>query len=612
MSRLRLMTKSQTELILDDIYSDVIRRISASHSLLCPVDMASAFLRMCHAQSCGKCVPCRIGLGQLGRMLEKILDGDAAPGILEQLEKTARSIRDSADCAIGFEAASMVIRGLEGFYDDYVCHIDSGRCSIDAQQYVPCMTMCPAGVEIPDYIAAVGAGNYADAIRIIRKDNPFPSVCGYVCEHPCEDRCRRRIIDDAVNIRGLKRVAADNAGTVPPPQPLYEDTGKRVAIIGGGPAGLTAAYFLRLMGHSVEVFEKSNELGGMLRYGIPRYRLPAEQLDWDIDAILKTGVTVHTDMEIGGALTLDELRGTFDAVFISIGAHTDKRLNIPGIDGPGVMSAIELLREMGIGFIPDFKGRTVTVIGGGNVAMDAARSAIRAGAKRVNIAYRRRQEDMTALPMEVEGAVAEGCELITLMAPDSIERDKNGNITAYIARPQVAGRLDSGGRPTPVDSGEAPVRYPCDRVIVAIGQAVDSEHFGSSRIPLNRDTICAGEDAEVDEHEGVFAGGDCVTGPATVISAIASGKVAAANIDVFLGYHHTIEPLIDTLPQGIVDVTPWGRANMVEREASVRRDDFEGVECRLSCEVATREAARCLRCDHYGHGPYFANRRKKW
>ena len=612
MSRLRILSQSQPELILDEIYKDVIRRIASSHSLLCPVEMASAFLRLCHAQSCGKCVPCRVGVGQVGMMLERILDGDGNMALLEQIEKTARSIRDTADCAIGFEAAAMVLRGLDGFYDDYVEHIQSGRCSISSRQYIPCISMCPAGVEIPDYIAAVGAGEYDDAIRIIRKDNPFPSVCGYVCEHPCEDRCRRRIIDDAVNIRGLKRVAADNAGYVPPPALLYEPTGKRVAIIGAGPAGLTAAYFLRLMGHDVEVFEKSNKLGGMLRFGIPRYRLPADKLDWDIDAILQTGVVVHTNTEIGGSTTVDELRDSFDAVFIAIGAHTDKRINIPGSDGPGVIPAIEMLRELGAGYKPDFSGKTITVIGGGNVAMDAARSAVRAGAKRVNIAYRRRREDMTALQEEVEGAVSEGCELITLMLPESIERDENGNITALLTKPQRAGMLDSSGRPTPIDAGGDMVRYPSDIIIVAIGQAIESRHFGSSRIPLKKDAILAGEDAVVLEQEGVFAGGDCVTGPATVVLAIASGKVAAANIDVYLGYHHTIEPLVETLPHRIVDVTPWGRANMVEREAAVRKNDFDGIECQLSCETATREAGRCLRCDHYGHGPYYENRRKKW
>jgi len=545
-------------------------------------------------------------------MLENVLDGDADMHILETIRKTARSIKDSADCAIGFEAAAMVLRGLDGFYDDYVCHIQSGRCSVDCREYIPCISMCPAGVEIPDYIAAVGAGDYADAIRIIRKDNPFPSVCGYVCEHPCEDKCRRRIIDDAVNIRGLKRVAADNAGQVPPPDSHYVPTGKSVAVIGGGPAGLTAAYFLRLMGHMVDVFEKKHKLGGMLRYGIPRYRLPAETLDADIEAILKTGVVVHLNTEIGGVLTFDELRKTFDAIYIAIGAQTDKRLKIPGVDGPGVIPAIEMLRELGAGSAPDFSGKIVTVVGGGNVAMDAARSAVRCGAKRVNLIYRRRREDMTALQEEVDGAVAEGCELITLMAPHSIERDDAGNITAYLAKPQRAAQVDSGGRPAPVDTGEDPVRYPCDVVVIAIGQAIESDHFAVSGIPLNWDAIRAGDNAVVIEQDGVFAGGDCVTGPVTVVRAIAAGKVAAANIDVYLGYHHTISPTVETLPHGIVDVTPWGRAIMTEREASDRKNDFEEIECQMSCETAVREAGRCLRCDHYGHGPYYVDRRKKW
>ena len=612
MSRLRIMKQTQSQQVLDEIYKDVLRRISSTPSLLCPVDMASAFLRMCHAQSCGKCVPCRIGLGQLGRMLDDILDGDADMDTLEHIRKTALAIRDSADCAIGFEAAAMVLRGLDGFYDDFVRHIESGRCAVDYRQYVPCISMCPAGVEVPDYIAAVGAGNYEDAIRIIRKDNPFPSVCGYVCEHPCEDKCRRRIVDDAVNIRGLKRVAADNAGLVPPPEPLYALTGKRVAVIGGGPSGLTAAYFLRLMGHSVEIFEKRDKLGGMLRYGIPRYRLPLEKLDWDIDAILKTGVTVHYKTEVGSKLSVNQLRKDFDAIFIAIGAHQDRKLDIPGVKGPGILPAIEMLRELGAGKAPDFSGKTVTVVGGGNVAMDAARSAVRAGAVRVNIIYRRRRVDMTALPEEIDGAVAEGCDLITLMAPHSIERDSEGNITAYLAKPQRAAQLDDSRRPKPVDTDYDPVRYPCDTVIVAIGQAIESGHFGRSGIPLHWDAIYASEDGVVVEQEGIFAGGDCVTGPATVVLAIAEGKVAAANIDTYLGYNHTIGPLVETIPQGIVDVTPWGRAHMTEREASDRKKDFDIIEQGIPCEAASREAGRCLRCDHYGHGPFYVDRRKKW
>lgn len=611
MSRLNIVTQTKTEAVLDELYATVLRRMSAGTALLCPVDMAAAFLRMCHAQSCGKCVPCRVGLGQLGDLLEDVLSGRATMETLELIEKTASSVYATADCAIGYEAAALVLRGLEGFRDDYIAHINEGKCSVKCEQGVPCVAKCPAGVEIPGYVALIADGRYADAIRLIRKDNPFPSACGYVCEHPCEEKCRRRIVDDAVNIRGLKRFAADNAGLVPPTEVKYPATGKTVAIVGGGPAGLTAAYFLSIMGHTVEVFEKSHKLGGMLRYGIPRYRLPAQRLDDDINAILATGIKVNYGFEVGRDATLVELKEKYDAVFISIGAHTYKKLRIEGEEGEGVIPAIKLLRDIEDGCKPDFSGKTVTVIGGGNVAMDAARSALRCGAK-VNIVYRRRQQDMTALPEEIHGTISEGCEIITLCAPIRVERDEDGSVKALVVRPQIAGRLDKSGRPTPVDAKEPERRIETDLIIAAIGQAIDSNHFGQSSIPLDRDAIMADDASRIYENPGVYAGGDCVTGPATVIRAIAGGKVAAANIDEYLGYHHVIEADVEIPDKKVRNVVPCGRQNMVERVSCERACDFCDVELPLSEEEALLEAGRCLRCDHFGYGPYWADRRHKW
>lgn len=611
MSRLNIVSQTKTEAVLDELYATVLRRMSAGTAVLCPVDMAAAFLRLCHAQSCGKCVPCRVGLGQLGGLLEDVLSGRATMDTLDLIEKTASSIYATADCAIGFEAAALVLRGLKGFREDYIAHIKEGKCSVKCEQGVPCVAKCPAGVEIPGYVALVAEGRYADAVRLIRKDNPFPSACGYVCEHPCEAKCRRRIVDDSVNIRGLKRFAADNAGAVPPTEVKYPRTGKTVAIVGGGPAGLTAAYFLTIMGHSVEVFEKNDKLGGMLRYGIPRYRLPGEKLDDDINAILATGVKVHYGFEVGKDASLIDLKERFDAVFISIGAHTYKKMRIEGEEGEGVIPAIKLLHDIEDGNKPDFSGKTVTVVGGGNVAMDAARSALRCGAK-VNIVYRRRQQDMTALPEEVEGTIAEGCNLITLCAPVRVERGEDGSVKALIIQPQLSGKIDKGGRPTPVNAKEPERRIETDIIIAAIGQAIDSGHFGQSSIPLDRDTIMADEASRIYENPGVYAGGDCVTGPATVIRAIAGGKVAAANIDEYLGYHHVISADVEIPPQKVRNVEPCGRQNMVERCAGERACDFCDVELPLTEEEALLEATRCLRCDHFGYGPYWADRRHKW
>ena len=416
MSRLEIDSPKRAKIVMEGLYKDLERRIESSPPGLCPVDMARAFLELCHAQTCGKCVPCRIGLGQLNRLIKDVLDGKATMETLDVMEETALSVMETADCAIGYEAANMVYKGLVGYRDDYIEHIQNGRCTCSYNQPVACVSLCPAHVDIPGYVALVGEGRYADAIRLIRKDNPFPTTCGFICEHPCEARCRRNMVDDSVNIRGLKRMAADYAGEVDPPA-CAPSTGKKVAVLGGGPGGLSAAYYLQLMGHQATVYEMLPKLGGMLRYGIPNYRLPKDRLDEDINAILKTGVEVKHGLKIGVDVTIQELREQYDAVLITIGASTDKKLGLEGEDADGVYSAVQFLRNVGKEQILDLTGKQVAVIGGGNVSMDAVRTAKRLGASKVSIVYRRRVADMTALPGEIEGAVAEGIELQTLKAP---------------------------------------------------------------------------------------------------------------------------------------------------------------------------------------------------
>ena len=354
MSRLDIKTPSQTQAVVDQLYRNVERRIASSPPGLCPIDMALNFLELCHAQTCGKCVPCRIGLGQLSNMLREVLDGQPDTRILHRIENTAQTIVDTADCAIGINAAQLVLMGLQGFRDDYEEHILRHRCLGSLKNPVPCVALCPAGVDIPGYIALVHAGRYADAVRLIRKDNPFPVACAYICEHPCEAHCRRRMVDDAVNIRALKRYAVDQAGDVPQP-PCAPATGKKVAVIGGGPGGLSAAYYLALMGHSVTVYEKRKALGGMLRYGIPDYRFPRTLLDAEIASILSLGIEIHTEVNVGTDVTLDQLKQEYDCLYLAIGAHTDKKTGIEGENSQGVISAVELLRGIGDGEKPDFR-----------------------------------------------------------------------------------------------------------------------------------------------------------------------------------------------------------------------------------------------------------------
>lgn len=610
MSRLEIASPKKAKIVMEGLYKDLERRIESSPPGLCPVDMARAFVELCHAQTCGKCVPCRIGLGKLSQCIREVLDGKATMKTLDIMEKTALTAMESSDCAIGYEAANMVYKGLVGYRDDYEEHIKNGRCTCSYHQPVPCVALCPARVDIPGYIALIREERYADAIRLIRKDNPFPTTCGFICEHPCEARCRRNMMDDSVNIRGLKRMAADFAGEVEPPK-CAKPTGKKVAILGGGPGGLSAAYYLQLMGHQATVFEMLPELGGMLRYGIPNYRLPKERLEDDIRAILKTGVEVKTGVKIGQEVCLQDLRKTYDAVLITIGASTDKKLGLAGEDANGVVSAVQFLRTVGKQEGIDLTGRTVAVIGGGNVSMDAVRTAKRLGAKKVSILYRRRIADMTALPAEIEGAISEGIEVLTLMAPSKLDVDENHQLKGVYVTPQMVSAIRDG-RASIKATGEEDVYIPCDYLIVAIGQNIETKHFEEAGIPVERGKIKTKKTGAVENMPDVFAGGDCASGPASVITAIAAAKVVASNIDEYFGYRHEISCDVEIPDPVLEDKAPCGRVNMTEREGCERVLDFEGVENCMTKKEGLQEAGRCLRCDHFGYGIFKGGRERLW
>ncbi|MCE5285639.1 MAG: FAD-dependent oxidoreductase [Pelosinus sp.] len=610
MSRLEMSVPNNAQVVLERLYRDLEHRIESSTSGLCPIDMSKAFLELCHAQSCGKCVPCRVGLGQLKYMIRDILDGKGSLDTLALMEKTALNIIETADCAIGYEAANIIHRGLIAFRQDYEEHIKQGGCTCQYEQAVPCVSLCPAGVDIPGYIALVHEGRYQDAIRLIRKDNPFPTTCGFICEHPCEARCRRNMVDASVNIRGLKRMAADLAGEVLPP-PCSESTGKRIAIVGGGPSGLSAAYYLQLMGHQVVVYEMLPKLGGMLRYGIPNYRLPKNRLDDDINVILATGVKVQYGVRIGKDVTIQSLREEYDAVLITIGASSDKKLGISGEEAEGVVSAVKFLRDVGEDVELDFTGQEVAVIGGGNVSMDAVRTAIRLGAKKVSIVYRRRVTDMTALKDEIEGAIAEGVEVQTLKAPKKIEVDEKGHLKGIWVTPQMVSKVENL-RTTVRPTGDEDVFIPCNTLIVAIGQDIESEHFAEAGVPVKSGRIQAEKYGGFDYIPGVFAGGDCATGPASVVKAIAAAKVVAANIDEYLGYNHSISCDVKVPENDFSNRTRLGRVSMTEREVGTRIHDFDGVENGMTEEEGKQEASRCLRCDHFGYGVFKGGRESLW
>lgn len=608
MSRSAIIRETKAESAARGLYGDLARRGAVAPVSSCPVEHSAAFVKLCLSQSCGKCVPCRVGLRQLAAILDRILNGQGREDDLAQMEDLAAVIADSADCVIGSEAARSLLSSLKAFEADFRSHVQSDRCTA-AFEPVPCKAGCPAHVDIPGYIALTRVGRYADAVRLIREDNPFPAACALVCEHPCEHRCRRNMVDDAVNIRGIKRMAVDNAGDVPVPASL-PSTGRKVAVVGAGPSGLTAAYYLQLMGHQVTVYEQRARLGGMMRYGIPRYRLPDSYLDGDINAILSTGVEVHTNVSVD-ASGFKTLREEFDAVYLAIGAHAYKSLGVPGDDAEGVLSAVELLRAMGDGSAPDLKGKRVVIVGGGNVAMDCTRTAMRLGAASVKCVYRRRQADMTALAEEVEGAIAETCEMVTMMAPVRVETDENGRVAALIVQPQIPGKVE-WGRPSPARADRDEIRIQCDVVIGAIGQVVDSAPFAAGGVPTRRSNIQSGSDTSIKKVDGVFSGGDCASGPSTVIRAVEAGKTAAANIDAYLGYNHKLPRTVDIPAAASASLGPWGRVNLAERPAAERRDDFDLMELNMTGQEAAQECSRCLRCDHYGLGAFCGGRSEQW
>ena len=611
MSRLDIKTASKAQTVVDRLYKDMERRIASSPPGLCPIDMSLTCLQLCHAQSCGKCVPCRIGLGQLEVLIEQVLDRTATMETINIIERTAKVIADSAGCAIGYEAAHMVLKGIRGFREDYEEHVQHGRCISVLSYPVPCVSACPAHVDVPGYVALVNEGRYEEAVKLIRKDNPFPSACAYVCEHPCEAHCRRAMVDDAINICGLKRFAVDHA-KAEPAKILYEKTGKTVGIIGGGPGGLTAAYYLAQMGHQVTVYEQRPKLGGMLRYGIPDYRLPQEVLERDIEHILTTGINVITDVSIGRDVTMEDIQKSYDAVYISIGAHNDKKIGIEGEDAENVVSAVSLLRRIDEGNAPDFTGKRICVIGGGNVSMDATRTAKRLGAESVTCVYRRRVDDMTALAEEIEEAMAEGCQILPLQAPARIEKDAEGKVAALWTVPQIIGPYGKDGRPKPIPADVPEFRIACDYVIVAIGQAIDARPFEAIGIKTFKGMIQAEDTSSVADVDNVFAGGDAVSGPATVIRAVAAGKVAAANIDAYLGFEHKIKTDVVVPPAHLTNAPPCGRVNLKSHCTPDCKGNFDLVVEGMSRKEADQESERCLRCDYFGFGSFRGGRTGEW
>ncbi len=570
----------------------------------CMVDVARFFMDFCQDESCGKCTPCRIGTRRMLEILERICHGEGREGDIELLESLATTIKDAALCGLGQTAPNPVLSTIRYFRHEYEEHIRDKKCRAGVCSGMfksPCQHACPIDTDVPAYLALIRADRVDDAYRVLSETNPFPSICGRVCGQPCTLHCRRAQLDEPLAIRHLKRYAADNAKHDPVKE-LPTTRSEEIAIIGAGPAGLTAALELRRRGYAVTVFEELPEPGGMMRYAIPEYRLPRDVIKKEIDDILATGVELRTKTRIGRDILMNDLKKDYRAIYIATGAHQSWTMGIPGEDKPGVFGAVELLRQFNLNQAPKI-GRNVAVIGGGNSAIDAARTALREGAETVTIFYRRERNDMPALAEEVEAAIAEGVKMEFLSAPVSLQSD-NGHVSAMTLQRMELGSFDSGGRrrPVPIDGSDYTVSV--DTVISAVGQAADFACLEKcDSVKAEKGKVKVDRQSRTSD-ECVWAGGDVALGPATVVEAIQAGRVAAQEIDAAIrkangepAYVKPARPKID-IPYEVEEETVSRPREAIPELAAVDRiGSYAEVEHCYDRETAIREASRCLRCD---------------
>jgi len=576
----------------------------------CMVDIARFFLDFIQDESCGKCPPCRIGTRRMLEIVTRITEGEGKEGDLELLTDLCESVRASALCGLGQTAVNPVLSTLRHFRHEYEAHIKEKRCPAAVCRALfrsPCQHTCPVGVDVPGYVELIEQGRFVEAVDLVRERNPFPAICGRVCTHPCESKCLRGQIDEPIAVQSLKRFAADYAvasGHMWHPE-LAPSNGRQVAIVGGGPAGLTAAYHLRKRGYVPTVFEASDRLGGMLVWGIPEYRLPRDVIAREIADIIKLGVKVRTGEAWGRDFTLDSLRGEgFEAVLLAVGAQKGMALELAGGNG-SVVDGLSFLRDANSGNGTSVEGRRIAVIGGGDVAIDAARTALRLKAKEVNIVYRRTKGEMPGHKEEIAWAEEEGVDLRTLLAPKGMA--SRGQAKALECIQMALGEFDSSGRRRPEPVEGSGVKVKADTVIAAVGQSIELPDDGNGALKVTRrGTIAADSNSLATSMPGVFAAGDAVSGPATLIEAIAQGERAAIAIDrylkgepldrVILVGHAPPNPAEVAGADDEGEVKEMPRAAMRCRPVRERVVDFREVELGFDEACARAEASRCLHC----------------
>lgn len=597
-------------LVVADAELDVVRALKAY------------FERVQH-ESCGRCIPCRIGSYAIVRRLEKLLAGEAGPEDLSVLERLARLMRDSSLCELGQSSPLPLLDALRYFNEAFTACFNGKKepdprkdCYHHALMTTPCRNGCPAHIPIHAYIGCITEGFYEESLAVIRDKTPLAGVLGRVCVHPCETECRRRLVDEALAIRLLKRFVADHArrtATMVSPAAPAVLNGDRVAVIGSGPAGLNAAYQLARKGYAVTIFEALPVAGGMLAVGIPSYRLPREILNAEIDLVRSLGVEIKLNTRIGVDLPFNQLKKEgFKAIFIATGLHLSSAMGVAGEDEGycGFIPGVEFLRRVNLGQEQEL-GRKVAVIGGGNVAMDCARSSLRLGIEEVNLVYRRSRTEMPANDAEIVAAEEEGVRFHLLANPSRIIAQK-GRVVGMECIRMKLGEPDASGRRRPVPIEGSEFMMELDMIIPAIGQVADVSFLGedSGVSVTNRGIIEADPLTMVCTVPGVFAGGDAVLGARTVIEAIATGNRAAEAIDRYLQTGQvaiTTEMILENLIEKIGVDNPDEKPPMVGGQKR-QEEEVLPVEKRLEGfdeadlgfrgpREAVREAERCAYCN---------------
>ncbi|MCL1964545.1 MAG: FAD-dependent oxidoreductase [Firmicutes bacterium] len=572
----------------------------------CMVDTARYFLDFIQDESCGKCVPCRIGTKRMLEILERITRGEGTEEDVKSLRELSHNIGQTAMCGLGQSAPNPVLSTLQYFGREYEEHIHDHRCEagVCSSMFIsPCQNACPAGVNVPGYMALIQEGRFMDAYRLIRQDNPFPGVCGRVCTHPCERKCRRTQRDEAIAICDLKRFVADFAMNHEEKfldDIKYAKNGKKIAIVGAGPSGLTCAYYLVRLGYDVDVFESHSQAGGVLAYGIPEYRLPTDILEHEIQLIKQEGVNIHLNTEVGRDISFALLREEYDAIYLATGTQFPNLVGVEGEGLKGVYHGLPFLKDIHFGKRMKV-GKRVAVIGGGSTAIDAARSAIRLGAQKVVVVYRRNIDDMPADRREIDEALEEGVQIMELTAPVRFLGDEKGRVTGMECVKMGLGEYDGNGRRKPRAVKGSEFVIETDMIIPAVSQHADFPFISKDDVELTEwGTMVTKKHNLMTSIEGVFAGGDLARGSDTAITAIADGKKAASSIDMYLGGSGKLNvgKPIDIPPAYVdEDSAEYNRFPQEMLPPEKRVEGFREVSLGYRKLNAVAEATRCLRCD---------------